>query len=589
MFLLHSANSSLPSWVQVKIKIELHPVRMKEIKSKVVFLLRQLNFPPFFLQFRCSTVKNLLAMLSCGETILASNAEVDEFYELARVLGMDKENGERLVDHRSEQPQLPNGGQEEVCETVDLTDQEVEDNYEEIYVTDAQESIYEEEGRKEEEKTITGSQDLDHAIREEMSNKLKDIITSQRDPTTRMFKCPQAGCEITRKDIHAVLYHLCATHFKAGVMERRKEELGRASTSRNKKCEACGSVQSSPFNLISHYGVVHKDVALVALERGILEANNKRQQQQGRQDNSALHNIDHSNVKEPKQQVTDDGNGLAQQEEDRMGVLYTGVKRQQAKKLKKLCRSSGGFSCFLCCQGNFQYFSGLLRHLSQTHFRRKLEKNLCQQLQSDASSQCSECPASLASKRSLVEHYGVVHGHALSMALKVHKQQAESEMGKGHVFQSIDTTLLHDKVKKKAPTYHRQKTGQRDEAKLKKFKSFFSQTGGNKEGVPCPFCPQVSKGFAILLQHMTLNHFRSEVIHKRPDAKVVSLPAGADKDDPRFFCCLVCPSRFTSSSLLVCHYGSVHGDVLDPALEALEARGANGGQNAVRGTEKTST
>ncbi len=496
-------------------------------------------------------------MLSCGEIVLSSDAEVQEFYSLAKALGMDRDN-------EGSQQKKPCQLQEEESKAKDTFDVQKEVN-----------QVEEDETASEEKEDLQSKNKFEE---------LKYLVSSAKVEKGEMIPCPLSGCKAKRQNASAILIHLCHAHFRPELMKRRETELEIVSSSDRIECLECGAVKSTIFNLVAHYGVTHQDLAEVALETVALEVRKS-------QENNEMQ-LTQDCDKENQSGGGDDGgnDNETSSRPSSWGRNFSGDEKQKARKLKKLCRSSSsGFECFLCPKGSthLRYFSRLLQHLSVTHFPRRLI-DLHSPDQGEGPNgdhlgdhqytatwtsrkgampvRCTECGRSISSVLNMVQHYGVVHGQVVSMALKMHKQNSGVPAERNRPLPAKKKGTKSTKGRKGSATG-------RDEAKCEKLKSLCPKAPNMKKGLCCPFCTHVnSNGFKGLLQHMTVNHFRAKIISKRPELKKAKRFKAEADEDSRVWRCQECPSRFISRILLVCHYGSVHGDVLDPALQALKGR-----------------
>ncbi len=378
---------------------------------------------------RSAAAKNLLAMLSCGETVFASNAEAKEFYSLANALGMDKTDmgAKRMTEKAQEdkeenglekQPQqqqhrhlrLPADHQVEM-EIPDIIDIEKEDNHKENQEkagANEEERGSEDKRKKKQPDISTKSQHMqgNNEETEEKYRELQSLIRKSRDGKGNTVKCPIPGCQVRYKNVNLIIQHMCGSHFRRELEKGRKAELeiGR------RECLLCGSVMSSLFNLTCHYGIIHRDVVSLAWDRIAKPQAPWFLQEEEEEEEEA----------EPKE---------ADPEEEK--------KKEKMERLKKLCKSSSGsgFSCFLCdSSGTFRTPPHLLSHLARLHFRQRL-RDMIKNAQDEAGSvgrfDCGQCGEKLCSSSSLLNHCGVVHGWVVGMALEeervMEKQQQQKQ------------------------------------------------------------------------------------------------------------------------------------------------------------------
>ena len=388
-------------------------------------------------------------MLSCGETILASDAEVQEFYSLAKALGMDKKSGESTVNGPEQEPPLPHKEGEEHS-TADLTPMEEE--------ADHQDESSEEDGEEMEgEEGLVGN-------------------SGDSDP----------GKQMENED-----------------KEKKFEQ--------QKQCnEQCQNQEEKDLDETSR-----------------------------------------------------DGDGVIDLAKDRpRAATLQKVQNNEERKLWKLCKSnsSAGFDCLLC-KRYFSRFPRFLDHLCISHFMRCLiKKNRLDSQKLNrvggARVRCTECHLTFKNPANLIRHHGVVHKQVVIMALEAHlKKGADAATDTVRVFPLRLRGLG---------------SGSAGDAKVAKWARLKSLCPGSR----CPFCTyvEVSGRFANLLQHMSI-HFRSELECKRPETRKGQHQLEED-GRTRVWKCKECTSKFAGRSHLMTHYGTVHGDTLDPALEELEERRA---------------
>ncbi len=494
----------------------------------------------------------------------------------------EQKKGQEQQGHlQSHQPQKGIDGKEQ----KDLIDQA-----EEIDLVDIQDDDGGDHGIKGE------SHDFDQAIKEEMFKKLHNLIAGGLDEESKMFSCPLIGCESMHRCINDVLYHLCSDHFQQELRKRRKGELDRVKGAVKNKCELCGSVKGTLLELIAHFGVVHKDIALVALERGILSINYGKNQQQGhknahfqeegvaedqhhldKQQGRATQNQGKKQCQSQEEKGLDGtgcgGDGVIDLAKDRPRATCLKYQKYEERKLWKLCKSnsSAGFDCPLC-KGFSSSFSLLLQHLCISHFRKSLIKKnrleeFSQQLRvGGAGVRCTECQLTVKTIGNLIRHHGVVHKQVAAMALKAHcKKRAAAAASKATV--KTPATKEENRVIPRRGLG----SGPAGDAKLAKWARLKSLC----PGLSCPFCTHVvmSGSFSNLLQHMSTHHFRLELECKRPETRRGQHQLEED-GHTKVWKCKECTSKFAKRCYLSGHYNVVHGDVLDLALEELEKRRA---------------
>ncbi len=78
----------------------------------------------------------------------------------------------------------------------------------------------------------------------------------------------------------------------------------------------------------------------------------------------------------------------------------------------------------------------------------------------------------------------------------------------------------------------------------------------------CPLCSSIQTSFSAIMQHIAVSHFQTEIAEKR-------------SEDMEEKWCSACRKTFVTRQVAVIHFGVVHGDVLDPALHAIRASGAD--------------
>ena len=212
-----------------------------------------------------------------------SKDDVEELKSLARSLGMNNENenagGERpemdcLSQQDCQHPQQREDQQfqqEEEEESVNLVDEEIEVN----------EEVSEEFGGRDEERHHrSDGQSL--MEKERKFEKLKSLVAERRIYDTAEFQCPLEGCGIKQKYSSDILKHLCAIHFNSELEEKRKAERRMYKKQKRNVCAICGKTLGTKTTLYAHYGVVHKDLADVALDRVMLDAQQWKERQQQR-------------------------------------------------------------------------------------------------------------------------------------------------------------------------------------------------------------------------------------------------------------------------------------------------------------------
>ena len=369
-------------------------------------------------------------MLSCGETTFASHKEVEEFFALARTLGRhneQEEDDERRGTALGEPQQQDHLHQDEQEEELTQQDQEKlvfqqhqdEQQYhqEEEEISNSVEVKEEVNQSQEESHGVLNNKEGQHQIIEKSPvdyekeikyQKLRTIIADGVNVYSCTYPCPIFGCPAKYKTISQVLYHLTRIHFMVQLRERRTAELAEATRGRKITCTICGSgnIIRSPRNLISHYGIIHKDLANVALDQVLHDVQRRKENVMKGQEVHQQHCKDQDKISKA-------GETAALDDQAR--------KEQKLVRLRELCSYGGKgqhFSCFLC-KMNTRKFTVFLQHVTKVHFRR----HICRRnglgddgVVSDAKGkdldlECSECKARLKTRQSLILHCGIVHGH----------------------------------------------------------------------------------------------------------------------------------------------------------------------------------
>ncbi len=589
-------------------------------------------------------------MLSCGVTILASEAEVQEFYSLARALGMDKGSGESAGDGPEQQPPLPRDEGEDESGSPDLDPPEEDD----VDEDEGSEGVSNETERD----RLLG--DNDNNLNKQKNNEekdkkfqqLKSLINKGQIGEDGKFPCPLFGCKVDSKHMSSILNHLCGAHFRHELKEKRRKEFVAGRMGMKIDCVEC---KQKNVTFMYHYGVVHKDLAEVALEKVALEVQKKEeqaQQQESQQKEQEQQKEQQQNQQQPDQKgqeqqeehgneqqlqqqqqeqqqhvqlqsnqpqkgvedkektkklnqghkvsqgqsvsgyhchldqqpgqegvVTQhqgngqqhknredkeefdvagrDSNGMIDSDKSKQKVPCNKQTKYEISKLRWICKSSAGYDCFLC-KRNVSDFANLKQHFCSKHFKRHLlkknqlgERHRWYEPEDGAGVRCTKCQVTLKSTRNLIMHHGIVHNQVVDMALKAYTEQknAEPTRVKGPDIQSGHSRPVHNAGV--------------DKAKLAKLRSLCP-------GLGCPFCSftDSDRGRTRLLKHMSYHHFRRELERRRPETRA----GHRHPEEGQDWRCRQCAASFPYRGKLMSHYGVVHGDVLDLALEALERK-----------------
>ncbi len=262
----------------------------------------------------------------------------------------------------------------------------------------------------------------------------------------------------------------------------------------------------------------------------------------------------------------------------------------------------------------------LLQHMSMTHFYRKIALKrdvVCSVGRREQS--CRLCPKEYPKHECLIRHYGIGHEDAVRMALDmlvavkrgsssrsvdtdgaklppevggrdpgmdVASQEEEEE--ESNVEEDADEEMWgppDEEGEKEEEGEHikeiskGEKGGKRNaeshmdgtmySSKWQQLKSLCTRRGA---GFLCPFCPQGRKAEvsrANLLQHLSTKHFYRKIAQKRDVLDGRFRWVGAQGGPPQK--CQLCAKELPHKFSLVRHYGSVHEDALEMALEALGA------------------
>ena len=217
-------------------------------------------------------------MMSGAETILESHEEVEEFCSLAGALGMDVEladtggGGESEADLSSQQDSQHQQQEEdhhlkqqqelEEEETVDLAESEEE--------LDLNKDVSEEGGKKKDERQAPQwTNQVSSKDKDKRFEKLKALIEERRiggdNVKGKVFFCPIQGCGTMRKERSGIIHHLSTTHFNSKLGKKRRAE--ESMSAKENTCAICKYTSANKTNLFAHYGVVHNDLADVALDR----------------------------------------------------------------------------------------------------------------------------------------------------------------------------------------------------------------------------------------------------------------------------------------------------------------------------------
>ncbi len=247
-------------------------------------------------------------LLSCGETVLASQTEVDEFYSLVRALGMDREEvckesdvpsvyynqpsvqDTDMVVHVEEKDILEVSDQEAVQGTdMVVLDEEINIDMKNQDCDTENKSAEKELRRNCRKGSLRPNTYISKSEKEKMFAKLKSLIARGRNVATRMLPCPFSECRYEKPEVGTILYHLCSVHFRRELLELRRDELLHATTGKGRRnvCKICGTKQRHAHTLANHYGVVHRDVVVFAHQRGLLDP--EQTPEQGRQPQNPAH------------------------------------------------------------------------------------------------------------------------------------------------------------------------------------------------------------------------------------------------------------------------------------------------------------
>ena len=300
-------------------------------------------------------------------------------------------------------------------------------------------------------------------------------------------------------------------------------------------CKVCGSRQGQLQRLRYHYWLAHKDIALVALRRGLLD--------QG------------------------DQSMLTPQEE-------------RLETLKGKCRTTeGNYRCLLC-PTIYGTLDPILTHLSVFHFWRCLsEKNGIGE--GGGPFRCSICSRTgrdkaFLSKRSLVAHYGAWHGQVVQLALEGKGEQsrriADEEDGCGQDAVSDAGNINPYPFPTSVVVLERLEVAEvpapaagTAEERLNIVRNLCHRYNRDLRVIPiregasfkcfwCPLCDRVQSSMGGLLEHLCCLHLQKDIAERRKE----------EMEEKR---CHECNLAFSSRYNARIHFGIQHGELAGPFME----------------------